>query len=121
MLKYEVKPNHYYKENNASDFYIELMEGPLEGLCYVYGPINFVGEDEEGNGNIKFDYHVLYIPANINFEEQKFDIEQNVGQILQHILESIVEGEKNETGTGDTESTTEGRGLSPESDTISEG
>jgi hypothetical protein len=104
-LKYEIKKNTYYKENNATDFYIELMEGPLTGLCFVYGPITFKGEDEEGNGLIDYDYHLLYIPSTINFEEKKFDIEQAVGQILQKILESAAEDRKDETGTSNTEST----------------
>ena len=107
MYKYEVKPNHYYKENNASDFYIEMMEGQFTGLCFVYGPIQFDGEDEHGNGKVNFDYHLLFIPANVNFEEQKFEVEQMVGGVLQQIMESLVEN-TDEAGTADTESTTEG-------------
>lgn len=108
MLKYEVKPNTFYKENNTADFYIEVMEGPLTGLCFVYGPIQFVGEDEDGNGKINFDYHALYIPHTIDFTAQKDDIESTVSLILQHILEKMAEDKDNETGTGDTESTTDG-------------
>lgn len=120
MPNFEVKPNHYYKENHASDFYIEIMDGPFQGLCFVFGPIEFAGEDERGNGKVKFDYHLLFIPANVNFEEQKFELEQMVGSVLQRILENLVES-SNETGDSNTESTDEGRGLSSESDSISEG
>lgn len=121
MYNYEVKPNHYYKENNASDFYIEILDGPFQGLCFVFGPIEFAGEDESGNGKINFDYHLLFIPANVNFEEHKFEIEQMVANVLQRIFETLVENNSDETGTGDTESTDEGRGLSSEGDTLSEG
>ena len=107
-FKYEVKPNHYYKENNASDFYIEIMDGPLTSLCFVFGPIEFLGEDEQGNGKMKFDYHLLFIPANVNFEEQKFEVEQAVSNVLQRIMESLVEKNVNETGNNDTQQPTEG-------------
>lgn len=116
---YEVKSNQFYKENNTADFYIELTEGPFTGLCFVFGPIMFDGEDEQGNGKVKFDYHLLFIPAHVNFDEQKPDIEGVVGAILQHLLETMVTND--ETGTSDTESTAEGRGLSQEGDSISEG
>jgi hypothetical protein len=49
----------------------------------------------------------LFIPANVNFEEQKFEVEQMVGGVLQQIMESLVEN-TDEAGTADTESTTEG-------------
>ena len=116
---YEVKSNQLYKENNTADFYLELTEGPFTGLCFVFGPITFDGEDENGNGKINFDYHLLFIPAHVNFDEQKPDIEEVVGAILQHLLETMVTND--ETGTSDTESTAEGRGLSQEGDSISEG
>jgi len=121
MHNYEVKPNHYYKKNIDSDFYIELIDGPFQGLCFVFGPIEFAGEDEQGNGIINFDYHLLFIPETVNFEEEKFEIEQMVGNVLQRILETLVEKNSDETGTGDTESTDEGRRLSQEGDTLSEG
>jgi len=121
MHNYKVKPNHDYKDNIKSDYYIEITDGPFQGLCFVFGPIEFAGEDEQGNGKINFDYHLLFIPETVNFEEDKFEIEQVAAGVLQRILETLVEKNSNETGTGDTESADEGRRLSQEGDTLSEG
>lgn len=121
MSSYEIKPNHYYKENNAADFYIEITDGPFVGLCFVFGQIEFAGETEKGEGIVNFDYNLLYIPANISYEEQKFDIEQLVSSVLHRILETMVENSNNETGTDSIESTDEGRGLPSESDSLPEG
>ena len=108
MYKYEVRPNRFFKEKNTANFYIEIMEGPYEGLCLVFGPVEFKGEDENGNGLINFDYHLLFIPDTINFEEQKSDVEAFVGQLLQHILETQVRDTTDETGTINTEPTDNG-------------
>jgi hypothetical protein len=108
MYKFEVKENVLFKEQNTADFYIEVTEGPYEGLCFVFGPITFNGEDENGNGLISFDYHLLHIPEDINFEKQNKEIEIFVGQMLQHILETQVQDVNDETGTSNTESTDNG-------------
>ena len=108
MYKYEAKPNELYKEKNTANFYLEIQEGPYEGMCLVFGPIEFKGEDENGNGLINFDYHLLNIPEAINFQEEKAGIEEFVGQLLQHLLETQVRDANNETGTSNTEPTDNG-------------
>lgn len=122
MPKYEVRSNKGDERPypyTTSDHFLEIMEGLFVGLHFSFGQIEFAGEDENGNGKINFDYNLLYIPEHINLDESKPDVEQMIGTILQHVLETMVTND--ETGTSDTESTAEGRGLSQEGDSISEG
>jgi len=110
--------NPVYPDANA-DHFIELNEGEFTGVHFNFGKIEFMGEDEDGNGKINFDYNLLFLPEHIKLEESKNAIEEELGKVLQHILENMAAN--NETGTSDTESTTEGRGLSEEGDTLPEG
>jgi len=118
MSNYKIHSNNKYSEIE-SDHFIEITEGGFEGVHFNFGKIEFVGEDEQGNGKINYDYNLLYIPDTIILDMDRPLLERELGNILQTILETLVP--KNETGTGDTESTDEGRGLSPESVTLSEG
>jgi len=114
MSSFIVKENTEYTEVNTATHYIEIDSGPLNGLCFIFGPVEFMGEDEEGNGKINFDYHLIHVPETITFQERRDEIEGNIGKILQIIIEQQVAQERdnqevvNETGTGDTEQSTEG-------------
>jgi hypothetical protein len=90
--KYEGKP-----------FYLKILEGPCEGMEFTLGKIEFLGEDEEGNGKISFDYDLLFTPESISIEEHKELIEQNITDVLVNILEDMTTKEKNETGNTDSE------------------
>lgn len=108
MLNFGVKENTLYKDVNTAEFYIEIENGNFVGVCFTFGQIEFVGEDEEGNGKINFDYHLLYVPENINLEEQKKDLESDIGKILEIVLRQMVDNtqndeEVNETGNSDSE------------------
>ena len=90
MLKYEVKLNEQYKDKTTANSYIEIQEEPYVGTSFVFGPIEFSGESSEGNGLINFDYHLLFVPENIIFQEHKTGIETMISKILQDILEKEV-------------------------------
>jgi len=118
MPNYKVHSNNKYSEIN-SDHFIEISEGPFIGTHFNFGQIEFAGEDGEGNGKINYDYNLLSIPETVILDMDRPLLEREIGKILQSILETLVPN--NETGTSDTESTTEGRGLSEEGDTLPEG
>ena len=113
MPSFIVKENELYKEQNTATHYIEFQDGPLQGICFTFGKIEFMGEDEEGNGKINFDYHLIHIPESITFEEQRDTIESHIGAVLKQVLEEQVANEKNnqevvnETGNPDTEQSAE--------------
>jgi hypothetical protein len=97
MPKYEVKLNEQYKDKNTANSYIEIQEEPYTGLSFVFGPIEFSGENSDGTGVINFDYHLLFVPENIMLEEHKKDIESMIARILQNILEKEVLEKGNES------------------------
>ena len=86
-----------------------LEDGPYEGVCINFGKIEFMGEDSDGFGKINFNYDLLYIPEDVNFEVVKEDLEKTIGELLNIILEDIMlrEAETNETGNSDTQQSTE--------------
>jgi hypothetical protein len=96
-----------YKLVDAPDNHwgIQIEEGKYEGIIYRYGKVQFLGEDEEGNGIINFEYDVLesglFTPEEIQGEE----IDKIFGDILQElIIESLKEKQQNEnTREGDSE------------------
>jgi hypothetical protein len=112
MPNFIVQQNEKFKEVNTAEFYIEIAEGDFTGLSFVFGPIEFLGEDEEGNGRVKFDYHLLETPEFVILEEHREQIEGVVGMVLHKILEDMSKtpaGENlDETGSIDTEQPVEG-------------
>ena len=114
MPSFTVKENELYKEQNTATHYIEFQDGPLQGICFTFGKIEFMGEDEEGNGKINFDYHLIHIPETIIFEEQRDTIESHIGAVLKQVLEeqaaTLPDNQEvvNEAGDNDTEQSTEG-------------
>jgi hypothetical protein len=111
MPKFAVRSNSQDEpiyESTTADHYIEITEGPFIGTHFAFGKVEFLGEDEEGNGNITFDYDLLFIPEHVNLLEDKQRIEEEISSVLQTVLETLVHGEDNETGNTDTEQPTEG-------------
>jgi len=76
---------------------IKLLETKYAGVTYRYGQVKFLGEDEQGNGVVHFEYEVLD-PADFSVDEIKGDdVDLILGEILQElIIESLKEKEKNE-------------------------
>jgi len=112
MPSFTIQQNEKFKEVSTSEFYIEIDEGDYTGLSFVFGPIKFLGEDEEGNGRIEFDYDLLFIPERIDISEHRSNIEHMIGMILHNILEDAAkkqEGDNiNEAGNIDPEQSVEG-------------
>jgi hypothetical protein len=110
MFKVEVRQNEIYKEDPASH-YLEVSDGKFEGMHFTLGKIEFLGEDEEGNGKIQFDYRLLFLPEQFKFEEEKEEIENLVGLVLNKILENSASQTptevEDETGNSDTEQPSE--------------
>lgn len=112
MPNFIVKKNDEVYTHIKSDHYLEITEGRLAGMHFSLGRIEFLGEDEEGNGKIEFDYDLLLVPADVNVEEHKPEIEADISAVLQTILEKMVENSKtegtDETGNDDTQQPAEG-------------
>lgn len=101
------------------DHYIQIDEGDFEGVQFTFGKIQFLGQDDEGQGRIIFDYDLVSVPEHMKFsttadltedslEEIRVQLEALLGDIMQQILSDITlpeSGEQNEIGNADTEST----------------
>ena len=76
----------------SSPSYLEIAEGMFKGTAFVFGPIEFVGEDEDGSGRISFDYSLLQVdPAhNLADESTKAALEDNITTILHQILQESI-------------------------------
>lgn len=111
MPKFTVHKNNEVYPDSSVDHYLEVTDGEFSGLHFNMGRIEFLGEDEEGNGKIEFDYNLLLVPAGVNIEERKQDVEELISQVLHAILEQMVENSKkevtDETGNVDTQQSAE--------------
>lgn len=122
MPKFTVKENVEFKEQNTATHYLVFTEGPMTDIAFTFGKIEFLGEDEEGNGKINFDYHLLSVPESINLEERKDEIEGHIGEVLKVLLEeNLTRDQANETGNDDSNESVEGRDVLEEGDPLSEG
>jgi hypothetical protein len=95
MQPFEIVENVEFPDANT-EFYLVLNEGKYKGTSFVFGPIEFTGEDEEGNGNISFDYTVLALPEgySIQDDEVKREVEQEISVVLHKIIEDSLETEQ---------------------------
>lgn len=104
MHKFKVHLNDRFPEAQGADHYISLTEGELDGICFNFGKIEFVGEDEEGFGKISFDYDLLFLPEHIILEDIKDNLEEEIGVVLKQVLEDMSTGEyDNEAGNPNPE------------------
>ena len=106
MFKVEVRENTQY-EDNSTTHYLEVVDGKYEGMHFTFGKIEFLGEDDEGNGKIEFDYTLLNLPEPYSLDEERDEIEEVVSQVLRYILEQNTNKETeegaDETGNLDSE------------------
>jgi len=79
------------------DHYVEITDGPYMGLHFNYGNIEFVGENEDGSGNLNFNYTVLFTPRWVDSKRDIKKIEVEIGVILRAIIEKYVQIDKNVT------------------------
>ena len=77
------------------DHYVEISDGPYVGLHFNYGNIEFAGENEDGSGNLNFNYTVLFTPRWVNSKRDIKKIEVEIGVILRAIIEKYVQIDKN--------------------------
>jgi hypothetical protein len=65
--------------------YLEVTEGPLTGLQFIFGPISFLDEQDDGTVPVKYDYTLLGSPVEITDEIIPV-LEKTLGDILEKIL-----------------------------------
>lgn len=112
MSNFKIVPNERFPDA-GTDHYVELTEGPFSGLCFNINQLEFIGEDKEGNGQISFNYDLVFVPETITLNEEVLpSLEEVISSALHNILtEAITETHEllaNETRNSDTnESTTE--------------
>lgn len=94
MPNFIVQKNENFTENTDAEHYIEITDGPHAGVCFLLGQITFLGEDDEGNGRVSFDYNLLFTPEHVNLEEEKGNIEESIGGVLHKILEDMTKNEE---------------------------
>ena len=108
MPKFSTHENHDFKEVSKSDHFLTFEEGEFKGVSFSFGKIEFLGEDDEGQGHVKFDYDLLLVPDSIILQENaemKDRLENEIGEVLHEILVDMTlnTSEADETGDLDTE------------------
>jgi hypothetical protein len=92
MLKFPV--GYELVEANDDHWAIQLTEGKYAGVVYRYGTVKFMGEDEEGNGRVTFEYDILD-PR--DFQREALvgpEIDEIFGRILHDIIVESLEKEE---------------------------
>jgi hypothetical protein len=76
------------KEEGLPEFFIEITEGELKDLLFVFGKIQNIDEREEtGEAHLTFEYDLHFVPEHITLnDEVKSKIDVTVGNILHQIL-----------------------------------
>ena len=82
---------------------IKLLEEPYSGIIFTYGKVSFDVDEPTDHLKIKFEYDILFDPAESPNNERKGlnhkDFEQYIGDILQELLHQEIE-KNNVTYTG---------------------
>lgn len=103
---FKVTLNEDYKDKTPSDHYLTITEGKFKDVAFSFGQLEFMGEDKEGNGQVNFDYTLLYLPEHIetNNDDALYDeLEGVIAGILHQILIDVTSRDNNETGNANTE------------------
>lgn len=108
MFKFSTHENNDFKEISNSDHFLTIEEGEFKDISFSFGKIEFLGEDDEGQGHVKFDYDLIQVPDSIILQENtetRERLENVIGEILHEILVDMTvnNGEADETGDTDTE------------------
>ena len=96
MFKHSIHPNTRFTDQASADHYIEIDEGPFSGACFNISRVEFMGEDEEGNGRITFDYTLFYLPEQLLHEDIQMELESAVADILNDIIVNSLEKTTNQ-------------------------
>ena len=59
--------------------------GPFDTMLFVFGKIEFLGEDQNSNGRFSYDYAILRHPESKDVTTKQ--IEEEIAQILKKILD----------------------------------
>lgn len=82
-----IVPKYKLKEGPNNIWAIELLESKFAGVLYSYGAIKFMGEDEEGNGIMHFEYDIIDPGPFISKEEiSGKEADEIMGQVLQDLI-----------------------------------
>lgn len=108
MPKFTTHENNEFKEISNSDHFLKIEEGEFKDISFSFGKIEFLGEDDQGQGHVKFDYDLIQVPDSIILQENtetRERLENVIGEILHEILVDMTvnNGEADETGDIDTE------------------
>lgn len=96
LLKFPV--GYTLVEHDDDHWAIQLTEGKYAGVVYRYGTVKFVGEDEDGNGRVTFEYDILD-PKGFNREEIFGpEIDEIFGKILHNIIIESLENKEELNG-----------------------
>lgn len=92
-------PTKYELVEGPDSFWaLQLSEGKYAGIIYRYGSVKFVGEDDEGNGRISFEYDILD-PSDFNREDLVGEeLSTIMGEILHDIIVESLENRKEDNG-----------------------
>jgi hypothetical protein len=70
---------------------IEIMEGEFKGIVYKYGKIS-IKETDAGDMEVNMDITIIDAPE--DFDQQRKEFTQTVGEIFANIVEQNVTAEK---------------------------
>ena len=93
---FDVISNTEFPES-SSEFLLRIKTGKFSGTLFSFGQIQFIGEDEEGNGKINFDYELLSLTEGVTLEdpEVRGEFEKDLSAILHTIIEASLQHENN--------------------------
>lgn len=106
MPKFHLKKNTTHPDLKETH-YIHIDDGELAGMCFLFGKIEFMGEDEDGNGRVMFDYDLISMPEHITLnEDTKKQVEAEVSVILNEIIINSLEQNADEIRNTDSDELT---------------
>ena len=106
MSKFTVHENVQFKEVSKSDHFLTIEEGEFKNVSFSFGKIEFLGEDDDGQGHVKFDYDLLEVPDTIILQENaetRERLEGVIGETLHQILLEMTTNTGTDDETGDTD------------------
>ncbi len=68
---------------------ISITDGPFAGIVFNFGVVKYVGDDDDGNAIIQFDYDIIEDSYGF-IEEDKANFELTLSNILSTIFEDSV-------------------------------
>jgi hypothetical protein len=119
MMKSDLRYTTVQSKTTGLDA-IKLLEDPYSGIIFTYGKVSFDVDDANDHLKIKFDYDILFDPAESPNNPRKGfvkeDFEQYIGDLLQDLLhEEIAKNNVTYTGGIDDENRT-GDIIEPDSE-----